>query len=171
MATRILYRYDWRYYEPGDTMLPHADHITNLEALDRDTEIALRDGHPDGRGVDIRGSSLYAYADKAVLHSVRRGLPTRFYYELEVEGDDIAFESDLNYFNAVKQAISNQIPAGDAISQYWTDGRHMPVDNPWPIREVLFTEGKVLSRENGAGVGARELMQGGEDRKRRLGIL
>jgi hypothetical protein len=62
MPKRTLYHYDTKDFASDQIVTACGDHISRLTGGQRDAELALRAGKPDG--ADIRGKSVYGYASR-----------------------------------------------------------------------------------------------------------
>lgn len=139
---RTLYRYAQGLIEVGQVMPKDGDHIGRLTEDQLAAEKALR--AVSAKAAETRKKALFAWTDYELARQSGAILQRRYLYTLHVEDEDVLFESDLQHFTDVVDAIKAGRDPDEAIRGYWSNA---PRSDPKPRTEVLFTRGKVLKRE------------------------
>ena len=139
---RTLYRYAQGLIEVGDVMVKDGDHLGRLTKDQLAAERALRAVSTEK--AKTRENALFAWTDYELARQSGAILERPYLYTLQVEDRDVLFESDLQHYTDVEEAIRAGRDPGDAIRRYWENA---PSSDSKSRTEVLFTFGTVLKRE------------------------
>jgi hypothetical protein len=139
MSRKTVYRTDAREYAPGGEMTSYGDHRDWLLDDKKAAEDAIREQQKPGE--QIRETSLYTYADKAVAgrdyNGIRANQPPRHLYELEIEDEDINHAGDLIiYYEVIADIRAKRDPAPNA-KRYWTEAPTKPANTEYLVKKAV----------------------------------
>jgi hypothetical protein len=142
---KTVYHYSDRCLRDGELVTAFRDSFDTLTDTEKVFETAIRDIIPDGH--NIRSSSLFTWETDGLVRRVWEHIPKKYFYELEIDTDDIVFKADLNYYNEGKDAAKAGAPL-DQIAATYASGAIKP--NAMPRIEILVKKAivkrKLLSK-------------------------
>ena len=162
MTTTItVYRADERAYRPGEIITGNReDHIATMQGGHLLAEQLVRAAHPNG--ADLRAHYLYVFRDCewARKYWVLRG--PRHFYEAAVHPDDVLHIGDMNIFNQIADAETDQ-QRDEFIRQYWASAEsrdntkiELIVRRATVLRVLHTPDDQVAARRRLVGGGAKE---------------
>lgn len=138
-----VYRYDDQEFADGQIIYSRGDSLSTLTDHQKNVELAIRSALPDG--ANVRGTSLYTWADEKLARRLWPLSRKRYLYELEIDETDIRHRGDLNYYSEAETAAKLSTPFEDAIRKYCTG---LTAGQPFtePRIEILVSKATVLRK-------------------------
>jgi hypothetical protein len=144
----FVYRYDDEHYEENAVICSRGDSIDILTDAQKHVELAIRATFPDAS--NIRGTSLYTWADEATARRLWKFSNKKYLYELEIDESDVRHTGELNCYSAAGDEVAKGSSPDCPIRKYWS-GEHAEPPYVSPRVEVLVSQATVRKRHSREG--------------------
>jgi len=138
-----VYRYDDQEFADGQMIESRGDSFSTLTDHQKTVETAIRAALPNG--ANVRGNSLYTWANEEVAKRLWPLSKKRYLYELEIDKADIRHKGDLNQYSEAESAAKSGAPVENAVGKYCA-GENAGAPYTEPRVEVLVSKAKVLRK-------------------------
>jgi hypothetical protein len=139
----LVYRYDDECYTPGQCIPTRGDSFNTLTEDQKVVELAVRLALP--AGAQIRGESLYTWANEMLARRLWRFSKKKYLYELEIDERDIRHKGDLNWYSAAMDAVKAGRSPHDAVKKY-CNGEESGPPYTEPRVELLVSQAKMIRK-------------------------
>jgi len=135
---KTVYHYSDRDLKDEEVITAYRDSFDGLTDAEKIFETAIRAFITNGH--KIRAESLYTWETDRLVRNVWSRMKHKYFYELEIDRDDIVFQADLNYYNdgAAAAAAGNAL---DGIVALYESGESKP--DATPRTEILVKKAIV----------------------------